>query len=263
MARRATEKTGARVKRIAVFALFLIVACHRETSPTVVFEAGLGDTDDSFHAVADRVRKVAPVLLYDRAGLGDMPAASTPRTPSNIARELHDRLTKENVAPPYILVSHSAGAWYALQFASDYRGEVAGLVMIDPTPFHFFDDGVKLLPPEYEQQMRNYEAKASPGRRAEWDARFDAAKEAERANPSRDLPVTIITGAAESPDKPEALRQWWLRQHEEWTHQWIGGRHVVVYAGHYVQSENPDAVVAEIVRIVDSLRSRSSAFRAR
>ncbi len=235
MARRATEKTGARVKRIAIVALFLIVACHRETSPTVVFEAGLGDTDDSFHAVADRVRKVAPVFLYDRAGLGDMPAASTPRTPSNIARELHDRLTKENVAPPYILVSHSAGAWYALQFASDYRGEVAGLVMIDPTPFHFFDDGVKLLPPEYEQKMRDYEAKASPGRRAEWDARFDAAKEA----------------------------QWWLRQHDEWTHQWIGGRHVVVYAGHYVQSENPDAVVAEIVRIVDSLRSRSSAFRAR
>ena len=86
MARRATEKTGARVKRIAIVALFLIVACHRETSPTVVFEAGLGDTDDTFHAVADRVRKVAPVFLYDRAGLGDMPAASTPRTPSNIAR---------------------------------------------------------------------------------------------------------------------------------------------------------------------------------
>src|SRR4051812_36432559 len=120
-------------------ALLLAASCrHEPATPTVIFEAGLGDTDDSFRGVAERVKKSAPVFLYDRA------EARSPRTATNIARELHERLAKENVRPPYILVSHSAGAWYTLRFASEYRDEVAALVMVDPTPFHFFDDGVRL-----------------------------------------------------------------------------------------------------------------------
>ena len=40
-------------------ALLLGASCaHEPVAPTVVFEAGLGDTDDSFREVAERVKKI-------------------------------------------------------------------------------------------------------------------------------------------------------------------------------------------------------------
>src|SRR5205085_6263798 len=103
-----------RVKHLAAIAI-LITACHAQR-PTIVFESGLGDDSRPWKYIATEVRKTAPVFTYDRAGLGTSAPATTPRTPKNIARELHERLAREHIAPPYILVSHSAGAWYALQF---------------------------------------------------------------------------------------------------------------------------------------------------
>ena len=38
------------------------------------------------------------------------------------------------VAPPYVLLAHSAGALYARQFANDYPELVAGMVLVDPLP---------------------------------------------------------------------------------------------------------------------------------
>ena len=38
------------------------------------------------------------------------------------------------VAPPYVLLAHSAGALYARKFAHDYPELVAGMVLVDPLP---------------------------------------------------------------------------------------------------------------------------------
>jgi pimeloyl-ACP methyl ester carboxylesterase len=253
------------MKRLAAIAI-LLAAC-RAPRPTVVFESGLGDDSGPWRGVAARVKEFAPVYTYDRAGLGTSPPATTPRTPKNISRELHERLTRDHIAPPYIVVSHSAGAWYALQFAADYRDDVAGLIMVDPTPFDFFEHSSAVMSPSeratFEEKMRDYAARAPPGRRAEWDARTAAASEASLAVTRRDLPVTIITGGAASPDKSEQIRTWWNERHESWARQWPRGRHVVADSGHYVQLEKPEVVVAEIVRIAELLRSRSAPSPAR
>jgi pimeloyl-ACP methyl ester carboxylesterase len=252
------------VTRIAIALLLLVTGCRAVHQPTVVFESGLGDDSAPWwrSGVASRVQAVAPVFTYDRAK-----DPRTPRTAKNIARELHERLAEAHVAPPYVLVSHSFGAEYVLQFASDYRDEVVGLVMVDPTPFRFFTDGFNVLSPAdraaLEEKMRNYAAQAGPRRRAEWEAKSGAAAEAERAQIARDMPVTIISATGHSPDKPEAIREWWIAQHEAWAKRYPAGRLVQVDCGHYVQLEKPDVVVAEIVRTLDSLRSRSQASGVR
>ena len=111
--------------------------------------------------------------------------------------------------------------------------------------------------------MRSYAANASPWRRAEWEAKSDAAAEAERAQIARDMPVTIISAIGHAPDKPEVIREWWIAQHEAWVKRYPAGRLVQADCGHYVQLEKPDLVVAEIVRTLDSLRSRSQASGVR
>jgi len=244
------------MKRLIVAAL-LVASCRAKPHPpTLVFESGLGDPSTPWHVVAERAKKIAPVFLYDRAGLGTSPPATTPRTPKNIARELHERLERAHVAPPYILVSHSAGAWYVLQFAADHHDEVAGMILIDPTPVDFFPKARVIMPlSEFDalsRQMAVYREKASPGRRAEWDALADAEREASEAKTRRDLPVTIIT--ADSTDHSWGVRVWWRERHAKWAREWSFGHHVTVDCGHYVQLEKPDAVIAEISRMVESLQ---------
>jgi len=164
---------------------FYISGSRRTSTPAVVLEAGLGDSSASWRNVAASIAGTTQVVRYDRAGLGCSPANNTPRTATEIAAELHDALSSAQVVPPYVLVSHSAGAWYVSVFAAEYPGEVKGLVLVDPTPPRFFSE-ISALQNERERSefassMAEYEAAATPGRRAEWANRDAAAVETESA----------------------------------------------------------------------------------
>ncbi len=67
-----------------------------------------------------------------RGGLGWSGRCRTARTPSNIAMELHEMLSRAGLNPPYILVGHSFGGLVMRRFALQYPEEVAGMVLIDP-----------------------------------------------------------------------------------------------------------------------------------
>lgn len=106
--------------------------------PTVVFQSGLGDDKNKWAPVIEEMDSTQAVFAYDRPGYGDSQSSNMPRDPSSIARELHDLLVREGVAPPYILVGHSLGGLYHYAFARLYPQEVAGLLLLDPThPQHW------------------------------------------------------------------------------------------------------------------------------
>ena len=48
---------------------------------------------------------------------------------------LHYFLKLEKIKPPYVLVSHSIGALYALKFAQKYPKETKHVFLIDPTQY--------------------------------------------------------------------------------------------------------------------------------
>jgi pimeloyl-ACP methyl ester carboxylesterase len=54
-----------------------------------------------------------------------------PRTPSQIAGELHTLLTNAGVAGPYVLVGHSLAGKNVRLFAQQHPDEVAGMVLVD------------------------------------------------------------------------------------------------------------------------------------
>ena len=100
---------------------------------TVVLESGLGDDHHVWQAVQQSVSKITRVVSYDRAGLGLSDPADLPRTPDQIARELHELLQAASIPPPYVLVGHEAGALHVRRFASLFPDEVKGLVLVDPS----------------------------------------------------------------------------------------------------------------------------------
>jgi pimeloyl-ACP methyl ester carboxylesterase len=78
---------------------------------------------------AKRVRACA----YDRAGVGFSDPGRRPATAANVAADLHRLLAAARIGPPYVLVAHSFGGLPAMYFASRYRNETAGLVLVDTT----------------------------------------------------------------------------------------------------------------------------------
>src|SRR5690348_4734996 len=94
--------------------------------PVVVFEAGLGLPGSSWQPVCDRLPGDQALLCYDRAGLGTSDPGPAPRTATRQLAELRALLAALDLAPPYLLVGHSAGAFVVRLFALAHPAEVAG-----------------------------------------------------------------------------------------------------------------------------------------
>lgn len=111
----------------------LYVTCRGTGSPAVVLDAELGQYSNTWLLVQPEVAQFTRVCSYDRAGLGLSDAGPLPRTSKQIATELHTLLLHVGLQPPYVMVGHSFGALNIRMYASEYPGEVAGMVMIEAT----------------------------------------------------------------------------------------------------------------------------------
>jgi pimeloyl-ACP methyl ester carboxylesterase len=111
-----------------------LAAWHRPgRGPVVVFEAGLGLPGALWRPVGDRLPADRALLYYDRAGLGRSGPGTAPRSGTRLLGELRELLGALRLAPPYVLVGHSAGGFVVRLFALAYPAEVAGIVLVDPS----------------------------------------------------------------------------------------------------------------------------------
>ena len=101
--------------------------------PTVILETGLGgsSTSSSWGWVQPEIARTTRVCAYDRAGLGWSEPSPYLRDAQHIATELHTLLHNSQIPGPYVLVGWSFGCLYVRAYASQYREDVAGLVLLD------------------------------------------------------------------------------------------------------------------------------------
>ncbi len=109
----------------------LYLHCTGSGSPAVVLEAGLGETSVSWKRIAPAVARQTRVCTYDRAGRGWSENAPEPQRGRQIAAALEALLSRADVPGPYVLVGHSLGGIYALNFAKQFPAQVAGVVLVD------------------------------------------------------------------------------------------------------------------------------------
>ena len=106
--------------------------CRGSGAPTVVFEAGLDTMGSlSWSAVHDAVAKTTRACAYDRAGIMWSDPAPSTTSIEAIAADLHAALTAAHETGPYVMVGHSLGGPYIMEFTKRYEGDVAGLVFVD------------------------------------------------------------------------------------------------------------------------------------
>ncbi len=240
--------------------LYMLVAGRG--APTVVLESGLGDTSDPWSKVQPEVAKFSRVVAYDRAGLGRSEAGPKPRTAQQIATELHTALKNAGIAPPFVLVGHSAGGLYIRVFAKMYPDEVAGMVFVDSTPEDFFERLKTTQSPEerqkFEEKKQDYVRGASEGRRDEWASLDVALGQARAAVPLSNVPVVLLTGMADEPDKTPETKRLWLSLHNEWLRTIPNAKHVITNkSGHYIQIDEPELIIDAIRQIISSVADKS------
>jgi pimeloyl-ACP methyl ester carboxylesterase len=114
----------------------LLFRCMGVGGPTILLEAGFAATSGAWFKVQPLLARSERSCAYDRAGLGRSDPGPEPRDAAAIARDLDQGLRAARIAGPFILVGHSAGALYVRQFAALRRGEIAGMVLVDPSVEH-------------------------------------------------------------------------------------------------------------------------------
>lgn len=228
--------------------------------PTVVFEAGGGETSAAWADIAPAVRALGVrTVVYDRAGLGRSEPAPGPYRVEDEAAALEHVLGACGIEGPVILVAHSYGGFIAVLTAAGDR-RVAGLVLVDAVLPEYFDDAaVAALLAEYRPQ---YDAlrQAAP----DLAAVMIPIVEAYPATVGRvrstglpaSLPVIDIVAGDPMPETAEGDAAW-RRAHAAFVA--VDPDREAVTAGgsgHHVNRDRPDVIVAAVSRMVDRLRAR-------
>jgi pimeloyl-ACP methyl ester carboxylesterase len=106
--------------------------CTGSGQPTVMLEAGSGNSMMTWRHVQAEVASFTRVCAYDRAGLGFSDAAKRPSSDANIVDDLHRLLVAASIATPIVFVGHSLGGEIGLFYWATYPDEIAGAVLVDP-----------------------------------------------------------------------------------------------------------------------------------
>jgi pimeloyl-ACP methyl ester carboxylesterase len=268
----------------------LHIDCTGQGSPAVIFDSGLGDTYVSWQKVQPQIAQFARVCSYDRAGLGYSDSSPYPRTSKKFAEELHTLLHNAGGSPPYILVGHSMGGFDVRLYASLYRNEVAGIVLVDSS----HPEQLKRLPPavldldaswvrqqefleftmpfgiprllgfcESDPEVRTAECNFHSAREAVAELKSvpDSDAQAATTGPFGDLPLAVLSSDPDNPrpDLPEDLvkptNDAWLQMQEELSHLSTKGTRVVAKgSGHYIQIDRPEVVIEAVHNLVDQAR---------
>jgi pimeloyl-ACP methyl ester carboxylesterase len=285
--RRFNKMTG---ELIDVGELKMHIDCTGDGSPAVILDSGLGDTFLSWRKVQPEIARFTRVCSYDRAGIGYSGSSSRPRTSEVIAQELHALLRAAEIAPPYILVGHSMGGYDVRLYASLYRNEVAGMVLVDAS----HPDQDNRFPPELKNMEGSWQREAEflaytmpfgiprliglcdedPVQRAA-ECNFQTAREgvAElKAFPESaaqtaatgsfgDMPLAVLSHDPKKPstelpaDLAKPTNDAWEKMQEELSHLSTRGTQSIAKNGaHYIQNDRPDAVIDAIRDVVQQTR---------
>ncbi len=250
-------------------------------TPIVVFEAGfMFDGLSAWTSIIGDVAEFAPVVAYDRAGIGESEPDGEVPTPRHVVANLRELLDALDAPPPYVLVAHSLGGAFIRMYAAQHPEEVAGLVFVDPTDtmseteYRKYGRAVGLS----EEDRRTLTAAAreqfddlpSASVRAEAEMMF-AQREAhwpdfQELPPMPDVPVSVLMAARYEPRPADAAerdcdprecherriavrRAWLARLADEATH---GSLTVVKNSGHFIQNDDPELVVWHIRRVLEA-----------
>lgn len=266
----------------------LHLLCSGAGSPTVIFEAGIGDDSLTWAKVQPTIARTTRACSYDRAGYGWSDPSPKPRDARTIAQELHVLLSAAGVGGPFVLVGHSLGGMLVREYTGLYRSDVVGMVLVDstsPNQFRrmigsgrandefirkegYFQDTMIFGWPRLNGWCDNWPLAERDVRRATecrfrpWITHVDEYKALDKdstevlaAGTFGDMPLIVLTeGAATTNDPPNSFEA----MQKELVGLSTRGSQVFVPGGHMIQVDHPQPVIDAVLNIVAEARQLHS-----
>ena len=262
----------------------LYLRCAGRGSPTVIMDSGIHDSSDPWTltqteypvpaspSVFQGVSRFTHVCIYDRPGTIRYTSAPTlttrstplpmPRTAQSEALDLHRLLLRAGLRAPVVIVAHSMAGMIDRYFASKYRREVRGMVLVDA-----FGPAIKRLMgrfwPRYDHLL-NF-----PGTPLEREPGWEtldidgAIRAVQRARPLAKMPLAVISKTEQfalAPSFPKDVamrlaRIWPIAQDLLVPLEPQTPHILATGSDHYVQIRDPDLTISVIRLIFDRVRS--------
>jgi len=214
--------------------------------PVVVFEAGMGDTLETWAPVFPEVAKFAHAFAYDRAGSGQSGNVSGERSYKQLAVELHEVLQGQKLAPPYVLVGHSFGAVVSRAFYAAYPTEVSAIVLIDPMT-EILLGSPSATKTEPDERLKT----APPGVHSEFAFLNKDLNDNFRAMSALGRPKVPITLLVARSVRPAGWEKAVLDRYEDWILERDDSSIIVTSnSAHFIHRDEPELVIGAIRRIV-------------
>lgn len=150
-------------------------------------------------------------------------------------------------------------------FAHLYANDVAGIVLVDPTPEDLnariqAEEPVvwhrmEMEKPEMDREMSHWPR----GSRSEYEELTSDLQQARKALPLPSVPVTLLTATRADSAAGARLVAIKLELHRAFLQSVPGARHIVTdKSGHSIHMEQPELVVAAIREVVEADRQRQA-----
>jgi pimeloyl-ACP methyl ester carboxylesterase len=278
--------------------------CRGSGAPTVVLESGLDVLGSlSWAAVHDSLAAVTRVCAYSRAGIMWSDPSPLPFSAVSVAHDLHAALQAAGESMPVVLVAHSLGGPYALEFTRTFGDDVVGLVLVDASHPEQVErtrlaTGVNIAPPSGLVSFGAVMARTGLVRVLAGEVGPPSAPAVVRATASAYTPQSVAALAAETRAVPAtfaatrsacalggrplvvltamapmpayeravmhltdaqvddlvAVKR--SLQDDEATWSTRSRHDLVAGAGHYIQFEQPGAVIAAVRNVVSAVRAQ-------
>lgn len=266
-------------KGLATRVLTLGLERRSPGQPVVILQSGVGSPMELWGSVPQAVAQFAPVVAYDRSGIGGSPFQGSPPTLDWVTEHLGALLAVLDAPPPYILVGHSWGGPLIQHYAGKHPQDVVAMVFVDPTDWAadgfpvdravlanlgFDQADVASKEAELEAFFDSFYSQAPPGIRAETQViqSFMAMSVEDRGLPELlPVPTAVLLAGRYEPPPPGAPEFLDERFHRAMIAARILSFRkrvldlpeatlvVATYAGHYVHSYERDLLVEAIRRV--------------
>lgn len=228
-------------------------------TPTILLEAGgsagMSDWDSVFGQIAEH----ATVIRYSRVGNGGSTKIKQHFTSKDYADQAIEFLDTLHITQPVILVAHSYGGSIARDFAATYPQRIEGLLMLDPSSEHDVDILRAIDLEKGNQEIAQIKLDDMADGMSNQYLDFWSKRPLPDYPEIRDMPVTVIASVRKLTNPANLFstdegRRMWGELWQNWAGQFPQGKAVLTErSGHYVQVDEPELVVNELLALIDRL----------
>jgi pimeloyl-ACP methyl ester carboxylesterase len=228
--------------------------------PIIVLEAGMRSDHGAWRRVMPSLSALGTVVAYDRAGMGRSVAAPPPRTSDRIATELRGLLQGLALPGPYIMVGHSIGGRHVRTFAAMYPADVRAVLLLDSPHERFEEQRLNLLTPAERQARIDALAAQRSTLPAAVQLEYEGIADSDPPGPMPPVPLLVVSAGrhAWQPESSAAAHEllWRQGQAQIAATSTLGQLVTIPNAGHNIQMEQPDSVVAAVESLLLELQGR-------